>query len=206
MDCDVIIVDLGCSNLRSIQKILNRVGSSAFVTSDPQEISNAKKLVLPGVGSFDHAVKQLKQNQLLDSLNYSVIKRKVPILGICLGAQLMSQLSDEGSESGLGWFDFKTISFQTNTFNTLKVPHMGWQEIQIKRKSNLFNNIQDATRFYFLHSYHFSNDKLDDVTATTNYGYNFPVAFERDNIFGVQFHPEKSGCNGIKFMENFTKI
>ena len=206
MDCDVIIVDLGCSNLQSIQKILNRVGSSSFITADPQKISKAKKLVLPGVGSFDHAVQELKQDQLLESLNYSVLKRKVPILGICLGAQLMTQSSDEGSESGLGWFDFKTVSFQINKSSPMKVPHMGWEEIQITKKSNLFNNTQDGTRFYFLHSYHFSNDKLDDITATTNYGYNFPVAFERDNIFGVQFHPEKSGSNGIRFMENFTKL
>ena len=206
MDHDVTIVDLGCSNLHSIQKILKRVGSSSFITADPQEISKAKRLVLPGVGSFDHAVRELKQNQLLESLNYSVLRRKVPILGICLGAQLMSQSSDEGSESGLGWFDFKTVSFQTNRFNTMKVPHMGWEEIQITKKSNLFNNTQDGTRFYFLHSFHFSNDKLDNITATTNYGYDFPVAFEKDNIFGVQFHPEKSGGNGIKFMENFTKL
>ena len=206
MDHDVTIVDLGCSNLHSIQKILKRVGSSSFITADPQEISKAKRLVLPGVGSFDHAVREIKQNQLLESLNYSVLRRKVPILGICLGAQLMSQSSDEGSESGLGWFDFKTVSFQTNRFNTMKVPHMGWEEIQITKKSNLFNNTQDGTRFYFLHSFHFSNDKLDNITATTNYGYDFPVAFEKDNIFGVQFHPEKSGGNGIKFMENFTKL
>lgn len=206
MDHDVTIVDLGCSNLHSIQKILKRVGSSSFITADPQEISKAKRLVLPGVGSFDHAVREIKQNQLLESLNYSVLRRKVPILGICLGAQLMTQSSDEGSESGIGWFDFKTVSFQTNRFNTMKVPHMGWEEIQITKKSNLFNNTQDGTRFYFLHSFHFSNDKLDNITATTNYGYDFPVAFEKDNIFGVQFHPEKSGGNGIKFMENFTKL
>jgi glutamine amidotransferase len=206
LDHDVTIVDLGCSNLHSIQKILKRVGSSSFITADPQEISKAKRLVLPGVGSFDHAVREIKQNQLLESLNYSVLRRKVPILGICLGAQLMTQSSDEGSESGIGWFDFKTVSFQTNRFNTMKVPHMGWEEIQITKKSNLFNNTQDGTRFYFLHSFHFSNDKLDNITATTNYGYDFPVAFEKDNIFGVQFHPEKSGGNGIKFMENFTKL
>jgi imidazole glycerol-phosphate synthase subunit HisH len=203
---EITVVDLGCSNLQSIRKIFKRVGATSVITDDPQEISKAKKIVLPGVGSFDHAAQELQQDQLLESLNYSVLKRKVPILGICLGAQLMTQSSDEGNESGIGWFDFKTVSFQINKSSPMKVPHMGWEEIQITKKSILFNDIQDGTRFYFLHSYHFSKDKLDNITASTNYGYDFPVAFEKDNIFGVQFHPEKSGGNGIKFMENFTKL
>jgi imidazole glycerol-phosphate synthase subunit HisH len=187
--------------------MLKRVGSHAFISSNPDDILKADKLILPGVGSFDHAAKQLSILNLIDLLNEKVLHQQIPILGICLGAQLMTKSSEEGNCQGLGWMDFGTIAFDKSKLDAgTRIPHMGWESLENSSHSRLLNNFDETPRFYFLHSFHFELEDSKFFSAFADYGYRFPAAFEKDNIYGVQFHPEKSGLFGMNFMKNFVNL
>jgi glutamine amidotransferase len=202
----VIIIDYGMGNLHSVKKKLKRIGLTAEISSNPDVIAHAKKLILPGVGHFSKAIQNLKALHLYDALNEAVLVKKTPILGICLGLQLMARHSEEGNEEGFGWFDADVVHFNITNQLKYKVPHMGWNCVKSEKQSILFDGITESQEFYFVHSYHIRTNNNEDVLATTDYEYRFVSALEKDNIFGVQFHPEKSHEVGEKMLTNFLKL
>jgi glutamine amidotransferase len=203
----ITIVDYGCGNLGSIQNMIKKIGSKAQITSDAAKIALAEKLILPGVGAFDTGIKNLHERGLWSILNKRVLEDKVPILGICLGMQLMTKSSEEGVLKGLSWIDAETKKFKFDEVSEKrKIPNMGWNYIEIKKNSRLFNNMYEHPKFYFVHSYYVNCHQKEDVIAVANYGQNYDCAFEKDNIFGVQFHPEKSHKYGMKLLENFIAL
>jgi glutamine amidotransferase len=201
----ITIIDYGMGNLGSIANMLKKVGAEAVITSDKSAIEKAEKLILPGVGAFDNGMKNLSQLGLLETLNRKVLEDKTPVLGICLGMQLLTRGSEEGDRPGLGWINAETVKFRFEKSNTaLKVPHMGWNSITIKQESNLFEGMHEELRFYFVHSYYVRCSEESDILATTNYGSDFTSSVRRDNIVGTQFHPEKSHKFGMKVFKNFV--
>lgn len=201
-----IIVDYGMGNLHSVKKKLHRIGVKAEISNNPEIIKKASKLFLPGVGHFSKAIQNLKELGLYDILNEAVLVKRIPILGICLGLQLMAKHSEEGDEYGFGWFDADVVHFNIQDKLIHKVPHMGWNNVNTTKQSALFDGIPESQEFYFVHSYHIRSNNEEDVLATTDYEYNFVSALEKDNIFGVQFHPEKSHDVGEKMLANFLII
>jgi len=202
----IAIINYGLGNLTSIKNMCRRMGINAEITSDFDEISAADRLILPGVGHFKKGMENLHQKGLKILLDELVLVKQKPILGICLGAQLITQHSEEGNVDGLAWVDATTIRFDSAKLNKLKVPHMGWRDIILKQNDPLWNNLPADPRFYFVHSYHFNFSLPQEVTATSVYGYEFACAFRKNNIYGTQFHPEKSHKFGMKVLENFSKI
>ena len=200
----ITIVDYGMGNLGSVQNMFKRIGVNSIISSDVNEIAQAKKILLPGVGSFDAAMHRINAGGFRDVLDNKALKEKVPILGICLGMQLLTSESEEGKEKGLGWIPAKTIKFPPD--NGLKIPHMGWNQVVISNKSPLTESLQDNARFYFVHSYFVRVDNESHSILRTNYGVNFDSGIQKDNIFGAQFHPEKSHKFGMRFLESFAKI
>ena len=206
----IVIVDYKMGNIGSVLNMLKKIGHAAVVSSEPQEISKAEKLILPGVGAFDNGMNNINDLGLLDVLNEK-IKNKTPILGICLGMQLLAQKSEEGVSRGLGWIDANVVRFKfQDMFDglsaSLKVPHMGWNEIIIKKDDALFANMPENPRFYFVHSYYLECNNSSDVLATTNYGFDFASIIRKNNIIGVQFHPEKSHKYGMQLLKNFAEL
>lgn len=199
------IVDYGISNIRSVQKAFERIKAQASISSDINEILNADKLVLPGVGNFEKGMLNLKENGLFDVLNEAVLEKKKPILGICLGMQLMTEYSEEGNVKGLGWIKAKTKKFRFEN-SLLKTPHMGWNNLLIKNNNSLLQNINEENFLYFVHSYYVQCDNEADVISETKYGHNFVSSFHKGNIFGCQFHPEKSHDAGLQILKNFTNL
>jgi len=200
----ITIIDYKTGNLGSIQNILKRIGEESVITSDKDEIARATKLILPGVGAFDTGMRNLMELDLIDILNEKVLIEKTPVLGICLGMQLLSEGSDEGSLPGLGWINGKTMRFNFINSMEYKNPHMGWNFVRQHKTSNLLNDMFPESRFYFVHSYFFkANDPADILTSTT-YEIDFTSAIEKGNILGVQFHPEKSHKFGKKLLKNFV--
>ena len=200
------IINYGLGNLTSIKNMCKRLNIEAVITNDVQEIKNASKLLLPGVGHFKRGMSNLKESGLQDLLVEEVTVNKKPILGICLGAQLLTKHSEEGDVDGLGWVDAQTIRFDKNELGKLPIPHMGWSDISIKNESELWADLPEEPRYYFVHEFHFKFEKEEQVTATANYGYEFACAFQKGNIYGTQFHPEKSHKFGMKVLENFNKV
>jgi glutamine amidotransferase len=201
-----VIVDYGMGNLDSVRKKLRRIGFDAEISNDPAKIIEASKLFLPGVGHFYKAIQNLTALHLYDALNEAVLVKKTPILGICLGLQLMARYSEEGNEEGFGWFDADVVHFNITNQLKHKVPHMGWNYVKSEKQSILFDGIPESQEFYFVHSYHINSNKEEDVLATTEYEFPFVSALEKDNIFGVQFHPEKSHEVGEIMLSNFLKL
>lgn len=201
----IIVIDYKIGNLLSIKKMIERAGGEVKISSSLDDIMNAEKLILPGVGSFDYGMNQLKNSNLIEALNEKVINQKTPILGICLGAQLMTNESEEGDMKGLGWVDASTVRFNLNNFPNLKVPNMGWLDVEVKKNHKLFKNLKQNSRFYFVHTYHFECFNIPDVVVEAKYGYNFSAGFINGNIIGLQFHPEKSHKFGLQLMKNFVK-
>jgi len=201
-----VIIDYGMGNLDSVRKKLRRIGFDAEISNNPAKIIEASKLILPGVGHFSKAIQNLKAMHLYDALNEAVLVKKIPVLGICLGLQLMARHSEEGNEEGFGWFDAEVVHFKITNKLKHKVPHMGWNNVKTAKQSILFDGIPESQEFYFAHSYHIKANNNEDVLATTDYEYSFVSALEKDNIFGVQFHPEKSHEVGEKMLTNFLKL
>ncbi|MBN1213871.1 MAG: imidazole glycerol phosphate synthase subunit HisH [Candidatus Lokiarchaeota archaeon] len=201
----ITIIDYGMGNLRSVQKAFERIRVKAIITSREDDILNADKIILPGVGHFERGFANLKKLGIFEILNSAVIEKKIPILGICLGMQLMTEYSEEGNCEGLGWIKGKTRKFNFQ-IKKLKIPHMGWNNLNIKRENNLTHNIDNNDFFYFVHSYFVTCDDENDIISETSYGERFVSSFQRDNIYGCQFHPEKSHDAGLQVLRNFAEI
>jgi imidazole glycerol-phosphate synthase subunit HisH len=200
------IIDFGMGNLNSVRKKLRALKTDALITSDPAEIVVADKLILPGVGHFQKAVENIKKLQLWDVLNEVVLVKKKPILGICLGMQLLAKFSEEGNCRGLGWIDADIVKFQVLDKLRYKIPHVGWNQIRIVKESRLMKDIANLSEFYFVHSYHIKCNNEQDILNESEYEYIFTSAIERENIFGVQYHPEKSHDTGSIFLKNFLEL
>lgn len=200
----IAIIDYGLGNLGSIANMLKVIGSEFCITSEKKMIAKANKIILPGVGAFDMGVNNLKQRDLNDFLKNEVINNKKPILGICLGMQLLGRFSEEGCKQGLNLIPFDNIRFTFKEKSLLKVPHMGWNVVSFEQKSFLLDGIIGEQRYYFVHSYHAICDSNEDILMKCEYGYEFPAAVCKGNIYGLQFHPEKSHNFGMKLLSNFV--
>lgn len=201
----IAVIDYGFGNLGSIVNMFKAIGEKAIIANDSASIDAADKLVLPGVGAFDAGMEALRERKLVDVIWYQAKKRHKPILGICLGMQLLGRRSDEGNADGLGLipFECKKIVFADN--RGLKVPHMGWDIVNFEHTSPLTDGLNGTQRYYFVHSYHAVCDVEEDILMTCDYGYRFTVAVEHDNLLGVQFHPEKSHNFGMALLKNFIE-
>ena len=201
----ITIVDYGMGNLGSMRNMFKRIGANVTVESDPSALVHAEKLVLPGVGSFDAAMGRINESSgLRDLLEHKANVEKIPILGVCLGMQLLTNSSEEGELAGLGWIDAKTIRFPEQ--DGLKVPHMGWNVASPARKSPLTVEVSEEPRYYFVHSFCVHVENAEHSIMRTDYGGVFDSAIARDNIYGVQFHPEKSHRFGMHILKNFAKL
>lgn len=204
MAVKVAVIDYGMGNIGSICKMLTLVGAEPFVTSEADRLASADKLVLPGVGHFDRAMDNLEAAGLVESLRDIVLRGGKPLLGICLGMQLVCRSSEEGTKPGLGYVDAVVRRFPSDEQRRLKVPHMGWGQLDVRRPSALFANLAPDARFYFVHSYFVDCANESDVVARSTYGLSFVSALQRNNVMGVQFHPEKSHRFGIQVFRQFV--
>lgn len=203
----MVIVDYGMGNLGSIRNMLKRIGREAVISSDGSEIRKATRLILPGVGAFDSGMKNLAGRGLIPVLHEKVIDGKTPLLGICLGMQLLTEGSEEGDSEGLGWIEGKAVRFKFDgSREPLKVPHMGWNTVVPVKPSRLFADMYPDARFYFVHSFHVACRKEGDVLSRTRHGIDFASSLEKGNIRGVQFHPEKSHKFGMQLLKNFAEL
>ncbi|TGN18281.1 imidazole glycerol phosphate synthase subunit HisH [Leptospira idonii] len=201
------ILDYGVGNLKAFANILKNLGFSYQVIKSQSEIESASKIILPGVGSFDSVMEKLENSNVLDSLSKAALVRKIPILGVCVGMQILADSSEEGKKRGLGWIHSKVKKFQFETIsNRLTVPQIGWNNIKTKPASILFKGMEEDPHFYFLHSYYIECENSENEIASANYGIDFTCAVNQDNIFGTQFHPEKSHHNGVQLLKNFASI
>lgn len=202
----IVIIDYGMGNLGSLFNMLKKVGANALISARAEDIDRAAKLILPGVGAFDNAMLKLKHLELIPVLQAKVIEQGTPILGVCLGMQLLTQKSAEGKLPGLGWIAGETVRFNFHGLAPdLKIPHMGWNTVQVKKSSPLWLAMDEEPRFYFVHSYHVVCAHPEDVLSETTYGYTFVSSLVRGNIAGMQFHPEKSHKFGMKIFKNFVE-
>lgn len=201
----IAIVDYGLGNLGSIWNMLKVIGEKAVITADRNAIRNADKLILPGVGAFDAGMVRLREKELIPELKEHCLVKKKPILGICLGMQLLGRKSEEGELGGLDLIPFDNIKFRFGSNSKLKIPHMGWDIVSFHRDDPLMDGCIGTQRYYFVHSYHAKCDYSENILMTCDYGYEFAAAVVKDNIYGVQFHPEKSHDFGMRLLENFVK-
>ncbi len=201
----ITIIDYGVGNLASVKNMLKKAGFESVLASDNSSIENADKIILPGIGAFDHCMQRFNASGLRSLVTRKVIEEKVPLLGICVGLQMLMENSEEGSEPGLGWIAGKTVKFKKEKLGDLKIPHMGWTDVEIVKSSELTKDLGNEPRFYFVHSFYVQPDNKEDELLRANYGYDFTAAVSRDNIYGVQFHPEKSHKYGMKVLENFSR-
>ncbi|TFB10150.1 imidazole glycerol phosphate synthase subunit HisH [Candidatus Marinimicrobia bacterium MT.SAG.2] len=203
----IAIIDYNSGNVKAFANIYKNLNIPHLIATKPGDLDNATKLILPGVGSFDYAMMQLDNSGMRESLDELVLKRKMPVLGICVGMQMLAHSSEEGSSAGLGWIDgvVKKLDPSTMSHKT-RLPHMGWNNVVPSQTSKLFNKLEDNPRFYFLHSFYFSCSNEDNVIAVTEYGTTFASSVNSENVFGLQCHPEKSHQNGIQFLENFASL
>lgn len=200
----ITVVDQDAGNISSIVNICHKAGGQAQISRDPEKIAAATKLILPGIGHFGRIMRQLIDNGIAAALNEAVIVRKVPILGICLGMQLFSQHSEEGDATGFGWIPAQVVRFKAEGNISLKIPHMGWNTIDIVRSDPLLDRLPEESRFYFVHSYHVVCNNVTDIIAWTSHGAPFVSAIGHANIWGTQFHPEKSHKYGLAVVRNFV--
>lgn len=200
----IVIVDYGAGNIRSIQNMIKKAGGKSIISSGVDEIKSAEKIIIPGVGSFDYGMEQLEKLGLIEVLNFKALKERIPILGICLGFQLMTSSSEEGKRNGLAWFDAKTLKFSLKG-DSYKIPHMGWNEV-IVRKMNPLLSDNEFYKFYFVHSYYVVANQECDIMTTTTYSLEFTSGMCANNLFGLQFHPEKSHRYGLDLIRNFIKL
>ena len=200
------VIDIGLGNVTAVKRMVQKVGGEPMSVENSYELSTVKKFILPGVGNFNEGMKRLKSAGLEDPIRMAAKKQDIYILGICLGMQLLCRSSDEAQVSGLGIIDADIVKIVSNRSKKVKVPHMGWNTVKIPRRSALFENILEERRFYFVHSYKVMPDNEEIITAYTNYGEDFCSSFQQGNVFGVQFHPEKSHRFGMEMMKKFVSL
>ena len=201
------IVDYGQGNLGSIRNMLSRIGAESEVSSDPEEIERATHLILPGVGAFDRGMKAIAERGLREVLDHKALEDKIPVLGICLGAQLMTRSSEEGDLPGLGWFPATTKRFVFEPpLPKLPTPNIGWRNVRAAKQGTLVSGLEEECRFYFVHSYFMVSDNADVVALQSDYGHEFAAGLQLENLFSAQFHPEKSHRFGMQFFKNFINV
>jgi len=202
----IVVLDYGMGNVGSIMNMLKKIGARAKIAFDTETIDSADKLILPGVGAFDKGMELLEEKGFVDAIKRNVIEESKPLLGICLGMQMLGRKSEEGKKLGLNLIPFDNIKFRIDNSFGLKIPHMGWDYIDIcNQNSPLVENIGNNQRYYFVHTYHAVCDNKQDILMESNYGYSFTAAVQHNNIYGTQFHPEKSHNFGMKLLSNFAK-
>jgi glutamine amidotransferase len=200
----ITIIDYGLGNLGSIKNMFKHIGAESEIQSNLQAIQKAQKIILPGVGKFDAAMSRINESGLRKILDYKALEEKIPILGICLGMQLLTNRSEEGSQKGLGWIDANVKKFQANKY--LKVPHMGWNLVKPSNLNDLNKLLSDNSRFYFVHSYYVQVVNPENSMLKTSYGHEFDSGIASKNIYGVQFHPEKSHKFGMNLFKKFAQL
>jgi imidazole glycerol-phosphate synthase subunit HisH len=201
----ITIIDYGLGNILAFQNMYKRLNVEVAIARSAADLDSATKLILPGVGAFDHAMERLEQSGMRERLDELALKKRVPVLGICVGMQILAHSSEEGQAAGLGWIDGRVRHFSALAQENLLIPHMGWNDVQ-PRGAPLFDKLATEARFYFLHSYYFQCARPDDVAAMSNYGTDFCSAVHSGNIYGVQFHPEKSHHFGAQLLQNFAGL
>lgn len=201
------IIDFGAGNVKAFANIYRKLNIPFLIAAKADDLKTATKVVLPGVGAFDHAMSLLEKSGMRKALDEIVLERRLPVLGICVGMQILAEASEEGRLSGLRWIDGLVKKFDPSKMSqTTRLPHMGWNNVQPVIKNSLFKNLESDSRYYFLHSYYFHCNKTADILALTDYGGQFTSAVSSGNVFGVQFHPEKSHQWGIQLLKNFADI
>lgn len=201
------IVNYGLGNIHAFVNIYKRLNIQAEIASTPDELRSAEKIILPGVGAFDWAMTRLNESGMRNALEDLVVRERKPVLGICVGMQMMANRSDEGQLDGLGWIDGEVKKFDDSTFTQkTHLPHMGWNDVAQQGGDGLFRDLESGARFYFLHSYYFAPRNQNHVLAVTDYNGPYASAVRSENVFGVQFHPEKSHEWGIQLLKNFAEI
>ena len=202
----VMLPDLQISNMASVVNMIRKCGGTSEIISSPDELRDDCKLILAGVGAFDAAMRAIRDKGWQERLDDLVLNKKRPVLGICLGMQMMAKGSEEGSIPGLSWIDADVHKFRVTKDSILKVPHMGWNTVSVAKKNELIDIESIEERFYFVHSYHVVCNNKEDVLAKVQHGGEVTAALSRDNIFGVQFHPEKSHRFGMEMIKNFLEL
>jgi glutamine amidotransferase len=203
----IAIIDYGLGNIKAFVNIYKQLNIPVIIAKNPDQLKDVEKIILPGVGSFDYAMQRFNDSGLRDTVDELVLHKTIPIIGICVGMQMLAKSSDEGNLPGLGWIDAKVKKFDLSTFtHPACIPHMGWNDVKPVKSTQLMNNLEKDARFYFLHSYYFHCNRQEDIIATANYGIQFSCAVRFKNILGVQFHPEKSHHWGIQLLKNFSEI
>jgi glutamine amidotransferase len=201
-----VVVDYGIGNVGSIVNMLKKIGMPAILASTPEAIASATKLILPGVGTFDNGMRNLRERGLMTALNAKVLEERTPLLGICLGAQLITNRSEEGMLPGLQWINARTVRFNFNgRMPKPKVPHMGWNTVRLLKPSALYDGLPAESRFYFVHSYHIICEDPEDRLTETTHGFPFTSSVQHGNVLGAQFHPEKSHRFGMQLLKNFVE-
>lgn len=202
----IVVINYGLGNLRSIQHKINHLGYDSVISSSKSDILEASGLILPGVGSFASAMDKLRESDLLEPIEKCVLEEDTPVFGICLGMQLFARYSEEGNSPGLGWIDAKVRKFDfTGETNRLRVPHVGWNTVEIVSENPIFTSVDANSRYYFTHSFYMDCAEVSDVAGFTQYGMKFPSIVVKNNILGTQFHPEKSHRYGLQLLNSFLK-
>jgi glutamine amidotransferase len=203
----ITIIDYGSGNIRAIANIYEKLNVDYIIAKSPEQVVGAKKIFLPGVGAFDETISKLDSTGFREMLDIEVLQNKVPIIGICVGMQILAESSEEGSLNGLGYIKGQVKKIDASLLNQKpKLPHLGWNSIEINQPNDLLKNIDPEFGFYFLHTYYFECADKNDVLTTTTYGKAFASAVNHANVYGIQFHPEKSHQNGITLLHNFAKL
>jgi len=200
----IAIVDYKVGNVKAFANVYRALDIPFVIAENPGQLAGASKLILPGVGAFDHTMRQLDASGMRETLDEMVLEDGIPVLGVCVGMQMLARSSDEGDEPGLGWIDGHVVKFRSSAESPLAVPHMGWNDVHPSGRHVLFDGLEQEARFYFLHSYFFKADEASTVLATSAYGESFACAVGQRNVFGVQFHPEKSHGWGSRLLKNFA--
>ena len=203
----ITIINYGSGNIQAIANIYKKLKVDYTIASEPKQVEGAKNIFLPGVGAFDETISKIDSTGFREVLDIEVLQNKVPIIGICVGMQILAESSEEGILKGLGYIKGKVKKLNSSDIiHKPKLPHLGWNSIQINKQNKLLQNIDPVFGFYFLHTYYFDCNDQNDVLTTTQYGINFASAVNRENVFGIQFHPEKSHQNGVKLLHNFANL
>lgn len=203
----IAIIDYGSGNVGAIANIYKQLKVPHIITGDLSELEKAERYILPGVGAFDTTMKYFRKSGMVDLLDEQILNRGKKVLGICVGMQILAESSDEGELAGLGWIKGRVRKIDTSTLPAApRLPHMGWNTVTTKPGARLFDDVDTVQGFYFLHSYYFDPSSAEDIAATVDYGNNIPCAVARGNVFGMQFHPEKSHANGVAVFRNFAEL